>query len=148
MIYLDLLAARAGVDLDRAFGNAAEIDRVGMTTIVVSPLAPANRYFMSALLMGNVIKKITRGDIPLDGGGRGILRDHLVDSMAGLAALARAFDVSLSRAVAEKFNQVSNRVGSPIVLCITGGWWHPWCHRRNDWITAHTPIVGGRRDAP
>lgn len=49
-------------------------------------------------------------------------------------------------AVAERFNQDSDRLGSPIVLREVDGFWRPWCRRRRNWVLMRTLVVAERWD--
>lgn len=76
----------------------------------------------------NIIKKIRRGDFKLDtpmalGGARTAreeLAAELADVQTYLDLLAACAGIDLGRATAEKFNEVSQRIRSPVRLS-TGG---------------------------
>jgi NTP pyrophosphatase (non-canonical NTP hydrolase) len=63
----------------------------------------------------NLIKKIERGDITLDE-ARPALAKELADILTYLDLLAYRANVNLGGATVAKFNEVSERVGSPIRL--------------------------------
>lgn len=63
----------------------------------------------------NLIKKIERGDITLDE-ARPALAKELADILTYLDLLAYRANVNLGGATIAKFNEVSERVGSPIRL--------------------------------
>lgn len=69
----------------------------------------------------NIIKKIRRGDITLDD-ARASLADELADAVTYLDILAMNAGVDLAHAVADKFNRISRRVGSTVI--INGDDWH------------------------
>lgn len=64
----------------------------------------------------NIIKKIRRGDMALDGEGRQALADELADIQTYLDILAFRAGIDLGAATVSKFNHVSRRVGSPVSL--------------------------------
>ena len=63
----------------------------------------------------NLIKKIERGDFTLDE-TREELAKEFADVMTYLDLLAMRAGVDLGRATIDKFNEVSDRVGSPVKL--------------------------------
>lgn len=63
----------------------------------------------------NLIKKIDRGDFTLDE-ARPALGHELADVLSYLVILARLAGIGLSQSTVEKFNLVSERVGSPVRL--------------------------------
>lgn len=63
----------------------------------------------------NIIKKVRRGDITLDE-ARPVLAKELADVQTYLDILAFRCGVDLGQATLDKFNEVSERVGSPIRL--------------------------------
>lgn len=63
----------------------------------------------------NLIKKIERGDLTLED-ARPALAKELADVATYLDLLAMRSGVDLGRATIDKFNEVSERVGSPIRL--------------------------------
>jgi NTP pyrophosphatase (non-canonical NTP hydrolase) len=69
----------------------------------------------------NIIKKIERGDFPLEQ-VREILGKELADVLTYLDILAYRVGVDLGRATIEKFNEVSVRVGSTVRLAADD--WH------------------------
>jgi NTP pyrophosphatase (non-canonical NTP hydrolase) len=67
----------------------------------------------------NIIKKIRRGDMTLDE-ARHALAKELADVQTYLDLLAMAAGIDLGRATIEKFNEVSQRVDSPVRIDIRG----------------------------
>lgn len=65
--------------------------------------------------LANLIKKIERGDMTLDE-ARGQVADELADVVTYLDILAFRCGVDLGRATMDKFNRVSQRVGSDVRL--------------------------------
>jgi len=63
----------------------------------------------------NVIKKVFRGDMSLDE-ARPALAKELADIQIYLDLLALQCGIDLGQATMEKFNEVSRRVGSPILI--------------------------------
>ena len=63
----------------------------------------------------NILKKIRRGDLTLDE-ARPALAKELADIQCYLDLLALRVGVDLGRATFEKFNEVSERVGSSVFL--------------------------------
>lgn len=72
----------------------------------------------------NLIKKIERGDFTLEE-TREELAKEFADVMTYLDLLAMRAGVDLGRATMDKFNEVSDRVGSPVKL------------RADDWYYEH-----------
>lgn len=77
--------------------------------------------------LANLIKKIERGDMTLDE-ARGQVADELADVATYLAILAFRCGVDLGRATIDKFNRVSQRVGSDVRLDADD-----W-HREPSWL--------------
>ena len=69
----------------------------------------------------NIIKKIRRGDFTLEE-KREELAKELADVQTYLDLLAMAADIDLGNATINKFNEVSERVGSPIRVDIYGAY--------------------------
>jgi len=63
--------------------------------------------------LANIIKKVRRGDVSVDD-VRADIADELADVVCYLDILASQFGVDLGRAIVNKFNRVSERVGAPI----------------------------------
>lgn len=63
----------------------------------------------------NLIKKIQRGDMTLEG-ARPLLADELADIATYLDILSFRAGVDLGEAVVKKFNEVSDRVGCAVYL--------------------------------
>lgn len=63
----------------------------------------------------NILKKIRRGDFTLNQ-ARPKLADELADVATYLDILAKQCDIDLGQATIEKFNRVSDRVGSNIFI--------------------------------
>lgn len=61
--------------------------------------------------LGNVLKKVRRGDLTLDE-ARGELADEIADVVTYLDILASRLDIDMGLAVRNKFNRVSTRVGA------------------------------------
>ncbi len=66
--------------------------------------------------LGNVLKKIRRGDFDLTEDVRIDLGKECADILIYLDLLAIQLGVDLAAATRQKFNEVSDRVGSPIKL--------------------------------
>lgn len=67
----------------------------------------------------NIKKKIRRGDIgPVE--GKKLLADEDADIMTYFDLLMLRLDIDLGAAVIEKFNEVSERVGSPVQISEDG----------------------------
>lgn len=64
----------------------------------------------------NVIKKIERGDFPLDDITKEMLGKEVADVVTYLDLLAARAGIDLGKAVRDKFNEVSRRVGSEVTL--------------------------------
>jgi NTP pyrophosphatase (non-canonical NTP hydrolase) len=72
----------------------------------------------------NIIKKVRRGDFGLDDRPpefkgctvREAIGKELADTVTYIEHLATKLDIDLGEAVFDKFNEISARVGSPIVL--------------------------------
>lgn len=65
--------------------------------------------------LANLIKKIERGDMTLEE-ARGDVSDELADVATYLDLLAFRCDVDLGQATIDKFNRVSDRVGSTVYI--------------------------------
>ena len=63
--------------------------------------------------LGNVLKKVRRGDLSLDE-ARPELSKELADVVTYLDILAKQCDIDLGNATMAKFNEVSKRVGSNV----------------------------------
>ena len=63
----------------------------------------------------NIMKKVRRGDISLDE-ARPYLSEELGDIQTYLDILAYKLDIDLGEATRDKFNKVSQRVGSDVKL--------------------------------
>lgn len=63
----------------------------------------------------NIVKKIDRGDFTIEQ-ARGELADELADIQTYLDLIAYKAGIDLAMATTEKFNKVSNRIGSSIYL--------------------------------
>jgi NTP pyrophosphatase (non-canonical NTP hydrolase) len=63
----------------------------------------------------NIIKKIQRGDLEGDE-GRELLAKELADIQTYLSILAFRANINLAKATIDKFNEVSERVGSGVRL--------------------------------
>ena len=72
----------------------------------------------------NLIKKIERGDMTLDE-ARADLAKEFADVVTYLDILAFRAGVNLGQATIDKFNEVSERVGSDVIIDAEG------CHRIN-----------------
>lgn len=64
---------------------------------------------------GNVLTKIRRGDFTLEA-ARPKLASEFADVVIYLDILAKQAGIDLGEAVRDKFNEVSNRVGSTVML--------------------------------
>lgn len=71
----------------------------------------------------NIIKKIRRGDMTLEE-ARPALAKELADTQTYLDLLAMAAGIDLGRATIDKFNEVSERVGSVVRINSDGSDWH------------------------
>ena len=71
----------------------------------------------------NIIKKIERGDFSLEEGKEKLAKE-LADIICYIDLLANAADINLGKAVSEKFNEVSERVGSNIYIHEDGTDWY------------------------
>jgi len=69
----------------------------------------------------NIIKKVERGDMTLDE-ARPILAREYADVVTYLDILAYQTGVDLGRATVNKFNEVSERVGSRVYIGSDGDW--------------------------
>lgn len=67
-------------------------------------------------LLGRRPESIPREDWPKFDELRNALKKELADVIAYADLLAQRMEINLGEAVAEKFNEVSKRVGSPITL--------------------------------
>lgn len=65
--------------------------------------------------LANILKKVNRGDFTTDDVKKNI-EDELADVVCYLDLLAARLDVDLSRAVENKFNEVSRRVKSSVFI--------------------------------
>jgi len=65
--------------------------------------------------LGNILKKVRRGDISLDDAMPSI-RKEFADVVTYLDIFAMQLDVDLGEAVADKFNEVSRRVGADVFI--------------------------------
>lgn len=65
----------------------------------------------------NIIKKIRRGDISIDE-ARPLLAKEYADVQTYLDILAMQTGVDLGKATVDKFNEISKRVGSPIMISV------------------------------
>lgn len=63
----------------------------------------------------NILKKIDRGDFTLDE-GRAALAEEFADTVTYLDMAASRVGIDLGQSVREKFNQVSEKVKSPVRL--------------------------------
>ena len=63
----------------------------------------------------NLIKKVYRGDFTFED-RRKAIEDELADVIIYVDLLARRLGINLGAVVARKFNEVSERVGSPVRL--------------------------------
>ena len=63
----------------------------------------------------NVIKKIDRGDLTLEE-ARENLGKEIADTLTYLTILAYRADIDLSKATIDKWNEISDRIGSNLVL--------------------------------
>lgn len=70
----------------------------------------------------NVIKKMRRGDLSLDE-GRAMVAKELADVQTYLDLLANALDINLAQATIAKFNEVSERINSPVFIDEDGSDW-------------------------
>lgn len=106
----------------------------------------------------NIIKKIERGDISLDT-ARGDLADELADVATYLDILAFRAGIDLGRAVQDKFNRVSERVGANVRIGDDDDWHQRWdtyaiCggspapaiaeQQVAEWVSEQTPAGGSR----
>lgn len=72
----------------------------------------------------NIIKKVRRGDFELEDRPaefkgctvREAIAKELADTVTYIDHLAAKYDIDLGQAVFEKFNEISRRVGSPIMM--------------------------------
>lgn len=71
----------------------------------------------------NIIKKVNRGDLSLDE-ARPLLAKEYADVATYLDILAMRTGVDLGKAVKEKFNEVSDRVGSTVKIINGDDWAH------------------------
>ena len=63
----------------------------------------------------NILKKVRRGDLTIDNARDDVGRE-LADTVTYIFLLASRLDIDLGAAVVKKFNEVSDRVKSPIKL--------------------------------
>lgn len=120
IIYLDIYAMRCGVTLsppteDRMYSAFNFISRAYTPDGVLAPeivLAAAQAALGKA---GNLVKKIERGDTSLE-----IAADELsalfTSGLCYLQLLADGMSLDLATAIVEKFNIVSERVGSDVFI--------------------------------
>ncbi|QCO05467.1 MazG-like family protein [Azospirillum argentinense] len=73
--------------------------------------------------LANVLKKVRRGDLTLSD-ARETIGKELADVQIYLDLLAKQCGVNLGAATIEKFNEVSDRVGSPVYLRPDGSDWY------------------------
>lgn len=71
----------------------------------------------------NIIKKVKRGDLSLDE-ARPLLAKEYADVVTYLDILAMHTGIDLGRAIKDKFNEVSDRVGSTVCMINGDDWAH------------------------
>lgn len=71
--------------------------------------------------LANLMKKVDRGDMTLDEARADIARE-LADTQTYLDIMAMKLGVDLGRATLEKFNEVSERIGSPVFIGEDDDW--------------------------
>jgi len=71
--------------------------------------------------LANIMKKIDRGDFTLEE-ARPAIAKELADVQTYLDIMAYKLGVNLGIATKEKFNEISDRIGSPIYIGDDGDW--------------------------
>lgn len=71
----------------------------------------------------NIVKKIQRGDMTMDE-GRPLLAKEFADVVTYLDITAKQADIDLGRATIDKFNEVSIRVNSLVLINNDGSDWY------------------------
>ena len=106
-----------GSDWDLSAWFTATAGEEGEMAEALLDFVVANRINRSLGLAGDLIKKLNRKEVGLDD-IREKLAKEMADVVTYLDILAYRCDINLAQAVYTKFNQVSDRVGSPIKIAI------------------------------